>query len=146
MIQQNSEEAAHHKITMVTIEQITPLLVYENIPAAHDFLVEAFGFDAGGVEHDAEGRPIHAEVYADSQVIWLHQVSADRNLVSPRAMDLASSGLVIRVDDVDAHFEQARAHGARIEDEPEDKPYGQREYGARDLEDHWWWFTTRLTE
>ena len=38
------------------------------------------------------------------------------------------------VDDVDAHFRDAVAHGAHIEYEPTDQPYGYREYGARDLE------------
>jgi uncharacterized glyoxalase superfamily protein PhnB len=48
------------------------------------------------------------------------------------------------VDDVDAHFEHAKARGARIEREPEDQPYGQREYEVLDLEDHRWWFATPL--
>ena len=43
--------------------------------------------------------------------------------------------------DVDAHFERARAAGARIDKAPEDLPYG-RSYGARDLEGHVWYFTT----
>ena len=126
---------------MTEFARIIPLLVYEDIPAAHDFLVEAFGFAPGGVQNDPDGQPIHAEVHVGALTIWLHQVTAGR-YVSPRAMDAASSGLVIHVDDVDAHCEHARAHGARIEDEPSDKPYGQREYGARDPEGHWWYFAT----
>ena len=38
------------------IERVIPVLVYEDIPAAHDFLVDAFGFTSGGVYRDAEGR------------------------------------------------------------------------------------------
>jgi hypothetical protein len=34
--------------------------------------------------------------------------------------------------------------GAQIDTEPVDQPYGQREYGARDLEGHRWWFATPL--
>jgi uncharacterized glyoxalase superfamily protein PhnB len=33
-------------------ERIIPVLVYEDIPAAHDFLVKAFGFQSGGVVKD----------------------------------------------------------------------------------------------
>ncbi len=51
---------------------------------------------------------------------------------------------MIRVDDVDTHYAQARASGARIESEPQDMPYGQREYGARDPEGHRWWFAAPL--
>lgn len=129
---------------MATIKRIIPVLVYEDIPAAHNFLVEAFGFDAGGVETNAQGQPVHAEVSAGDLVIYLHRVAADHNLASPRSMEGASSGLVVHVDDVDAHWEHARTHGAHIEREPEDQPYGQREYGARDPEGHRWWFATPL--
>lgn len=129
---------------MPMIERVIPILVYEDIPAAHDFLVEAFGFTSGGVERNAEGRPVHAEVRARDLVIWLHRVAAELNLASPRSITAASSGLVVHVEDVDAHYERARARGAHLEGEPQDMPYGQREYGARDLEGHRWWFATPL--
>ena len=70
------------------------------------------------------------------------RVTAEHHLESPLVADVANSGLVVFVDDVDAHYQHARWAGARIESEPVDQPYGQREYGARDLEGHRWWFTT----
>ena len=129
---------------MQTINRIIPVLVYEDIPAAHDFLVEAFGFTAGGVERTPEGKAIHAEVRAGDFVIWLHRVTAEHQMCSPRSLPAASSGLVVHVRDVTAHCEQARSRGARVESEPRDMPYGQREYGARDLEGHRWWFASPL--
>ena len=131
---------------MARITRIIPLLVYEDIPAAHDFLVKAFGFTPGGVDYNKEGRPVHAEVSAGDLMIWIHRVTADHDLASQRSMGSASSGLVVHVDDVDAHYEQARAHGAHIESEPKDTDYGQREYGVRDSEGHRWWFATPLTQ
>lgn len=131
---------------MARITRIIPLLVYEDIPAAHDFLVKVFGFTPGGVEHDSAGRPVHAEVHAgDHLTIWIHRVTADHGLASQRSLESASSGIVVHVDDVDAHYERARAYGAYIESEPQDTDYGQREYGVRDLEGHRWWFATPLT-
>jgi uncharacterized glyoxalase superfamily protein PhnB len=44
---------------METITGVIPLLVYEDIEAAHDFLVEAFGFQPGGVERDPDGNVVH---------------------------------------------------------------------------------------
>jgi len=129
---------------MPTPRRIIPVLVYEDIPAGHDFLVTAFGFVSGGIERDDQGRPVHAEVRAGTMPIWLHRVTAAHNLASPRTANVASSGLVVHVDDVDAHCEHARRHGAVIEREPEDQPYGQREYSARDPEGHRWWFATPL--
>jgi uncharacterized glyoxalase superfamily protein PhnB len=129
---------------MPKITRIIPLLVYENIPAAHDFLVNAFGFSPGGVVRNPEGQPIHAEVYAGDLVIWVHRVTPDHGLNSQAKLPAASSGLVVHVDDVDAHYERAHAFGAAIESEPRDQPYGQREYGVRDPEGHRWWFATPI--
>ena len=128
----------------VRIERVIPVLVYEDIAAAHDFLVQTFGFTSGGVHRDPMGKAVHAEVRGGDVAIWLHRVAEDLKMVSPRAMSVASSGLVVHVDDVDAHCARARANGARIESEPKDMPYGQREYGARDLEGHRWWFASPL--
>jgi len=53
--------------------------------------------------------------------------------------------LYVSVDDVDAHYEQARAAGATILSELEDNTgIGQRQYRAEDLEGHRWMFATRL--
>lgn len=125
---------------------VIPVLTYEDISAAHDFLVQAFGFIPGGVHLTAEGQPVHGEVRAGDTAIWLHRVTAEHHLDSPRAADMANAGLVVFVDDVDAHFRHARAAGAQIDSEPIDQPYGQREYGVRDLEGHRWWFVTPLTQ
>jgi uncharacterized glyoxalase superfamily protein PhnB len=130
---------------MPTIETIIPLLVYEDIERAHDFLVDAFGFRAGGVEHDGDGQVVHGEVVAGDDVIWLHRVTSEHELASPHSMNAQTGGLVVRVDNVDAHYAQARAAGAHIDQEPVDQPYGQREYGVRDPEGHRWWFATALT-
>ena len=85
------------------------------------------------------------EVVAGDDAIWLHRVTPEHELASPHSMTAQTGGLVVRVDDVDAHYEQARAAGAHIDQEPTDQPYGQREYGVRDPEGHRWWFATSLT-
>jgi MerR family transcriptional regulator, thiopeptide resistance regulator len=125
---------------MSRVERLIPVLTYQDIPAAHDFLVRAFGFQGQGVHHDAENRPVHGEVRAGDATIWLHRVTPEHRLSSPLVADVANSGLFLYVNDVDAHYERARAAGARIDSPPVDQPYGQREYGARDLEGHRWWF------
>jgi uncharacterized glyoxalase superfamily protein PhnB len=129
---------------MPTFEGVIPMLTYRDVAAAHDFLVEAFGFAAGGVHRTPDGEAVHGEVRAGNATIWLHHVTADHHLDSPQTAEVANSGLVVFVDDVDAHFQHARSAGARIDSEPVDQPYGQREYGARDLEGHRWWFASPL--
>ena len=130
---------------MPNIERIIPVLTYQDIQAAHDFLIRAFGFDGGGVDRNAEGQAVHGEVRAGETAIWLHRVTAEHRLDSPLVSDVANSGLFVYVRDVDAHYARARAAGALIDSEPVDQPYGQREYGARDLEGHRWWFGAPTT-
>jgi MerR family transcriptional regulator, thiopeptide resistance regulator len=129
---------------MPEFQRIIPILVYEDIERAHDFLVEVFGFGAGGIERDGDGQVIHGEVVVGDKLIWLHRVTPEHEMASPRSTDAATGGLVVHVDDVDAHYERARAAGAKIDSEPADQPYGQREYGVRDREGHRWWFATPL--
>lgn len=127
---------------MPSFERVIPVLTYRDISAAHEFLVHAFGFEGRGVHQDAEGRPVHGEIRAGQATIWLHRVSAEHQLNTPLAADVANTGLFVHVDNVDAHYERARAAGALIDSPPVDQPYGQREYGARDPEGHRWWFAT----
>jgi uncharacterized glyoxalase superfamily protein PhnB len=129
---------------MPAVTRVIALLVYEDIAAAHDFLVAALGFESGGVHRDGAGRAVHGEVRAGEFAIWLHRVTAEHCLASPKLLPASNSGLVIFVDDVDAHYERARKHGVDVEQPPQDQPYGQREYGVTDPEGHRWWFATPL--
>ena len=112
---------------MAKFERIIPILVYEDIPSAHDFLVDAFGFVSGGVQRTPDGETVHGEVRAGELLIWLHRAAPEHNLASPRSQSVATGGLVVHTDDVDAHYANARERGASVESEPKDQPYGQRE-------------------
>jgi MerR family transcriptional regulator, thiopeptide resistance regulator len=129
---------------MTQPQRITPVLVYEDIKAAHDFLVDAFGLESGGVTVSADGRPVHGEVRAGDAAIWLHRPSPEHELSATGALGTQSGGLAVLVEDVDSHHLHARSAGAHIDSEPTDQPYGRREYGARDLEGHRWWFGTPI--
>ncbi len=72
---------------MPSVNQVIPLLVYEDIQVAHAFLVSAFGFQAGGVHRDADGIAIHGEVRAGYTEIWLHRVTAAHRLNSPSRVE-----------------------------------------------------------
>jgi uncharacterized glyoxalase superfamily protein PhnB len=129
----------------MALPDLIPLLVYRNIEGAHAWLCRAFGFRAGLLERDDAGAVVHGEVHHGDQVIWLHREIPDDSWVSAEAIPTTGE-LVIRVDDVDAHCEQARAEGAAIEYGPMDQPYGVREYGTRDLEGRRWAFVQPLAE
>ena len=122
---------------------VIPVLACADIVAEHDFLVRAFGFESAGVDRAPDGAVVHAEVRAGPHRIWLHRAAAEHGLVPPRTLGAAGGGMVVHVDDVDAHFARVEAaDGATILSAPVDQPYGQREYGVRDPDGHSWRFAT----
>jgi MerR family transcriptional regulator, thiopeptide resistance regulator len=121
---------------------IIPILVYEDIQAAHDYLVRVFGFASGGLYRTEDGTVVHGEVRHGDAAIWLHRATPEHEMASPRDAASSHGGLEVMVPDVDAHYAHAKAVGARIDGEPTDQDYGLREYGARDLENHRWWFSS----
>jgi uncharacterized glyoxalase superfamily protein PhnB len=129
---------------IMTGTTLIPVLVYADIEAAHNFLVETFGFTSGGIYRSDDGTVVHAEVRAGDSPIWLHRVTAEHEMASPRGTTGSHGGLEVIVPDVDAHFEHAQAAGARIDKAPSDQDYGLREYGVRDPENHRWWFSSPL--
>ena len=124
---------------------VIPVLVYEDIEAAHDFLVGTFGFTSGGLHRLDDGTVVHAEVRNGVTPIWLHRVTAEHEMASPRRAGASHGGLAVVVPDVDAHYAHAKAAGAHIDSEPTERDYGLREYGARDPENHRWWFSSLVS-
>jgi MerR family transcriptional regulator, thiopeptide resistance regulator len=119
---------------------VIPVLVYEDIPAAHEYLVRVFGFGAGRIDRDEEGTPVHAQVQAGQDVIYLHRVAPEFAVASRASLGADTAGVDVIVEDVEAHHAYAKAQGAVIVYPPADMPYGVREYGARDLEGRLWSF------
>lgn len=127
-----------------TLQRRIAILVYEDIPAMHAWLVRVFGVGAGRLEHDDQGECVHGEVQAGDGVIWLHQASPRFGLASPKALGAATTITAVMVEDVDAHHRHAHAEGADILYSPTDMPYGYREYSARDPEGGLWSFMKPL--
>lgn len=124
--------------------RIVPFVFYEDVAGAIDWLAKAFGF----VEHlrytEDDGSVSHAEVHFSDGVLMLGDPgSAYEN---PRHSGKLSSSLLVYVDDVDEHHATAKAAGAEVIDEPEDKPYGDRMYAVLDPEGHRWDFCQHVTD
>lgn len=118
------------------------LLPYADLEDAQRQLVEMFGFQAGSIERDPRGVPVHGSVLAGTGIVHLHPVMDD--VAPPGPHGIASAIVVAAVDNVDSHAAQAQVCGARITYGPTDMPYGVREYGARDHEGHPWSFQSPL--
>jgi uncharacterized glyoxalase superfamily protein PhnB len=128
-----------------------PMISYEDVGAAADWLTNAFGFRETGQRYtDEEGRVTHAEVELDGALVYLGWPGPDYQSPDHHAKECDHArewlkvpyvvdGVHIYVDDLDAHYERAKEAGARILREPQDEPYG-RLYNAADLEGHRWMF------
>lgn len=122
------------------------ILVYRDLPAAHAYLTDVFGFTPGEITFDPDGRAVHAELYAGDGVIWLHPETDTYALASPRTLGRATATMAVMVDDVDEHHRLVKAKGAEIVYAPVDQPYGYREYSARDCEGALWSFMKELNQ
>ena len=137
--------------TVDTGRQAIPMVSYEDVAAAADWLIATFGFHEAGPRYtDETGRVTHAELELGGAIVMLGWPGPDYQ--SPRhhadgceqartwlSVPYIVDGVHISVDDLDRHFEHARTTGARILREPKDEPYG-RLYNAEDLEGHRWMF------
>ncbi len=120
--------------------RLTPQLAYANIGAALSWLESAFGFQELRDQRimNADGSVGHAEMQTEFGAVFMLGQSGGHGLESPAVLKGKSQMLCAYVSDVEKHFAQARAAGARIAAELEDKFWGDRVYEAEDLEGHRW--------
>jgi uncharacterized glyoxalase superfamily protein PhnB len=122
---------------------VVPVLVYEDVARAIDWLCAAFGFSerlrAGG----PGGVVSHAQLKAGGGDIMIGRQGGP--FKAPRPGE-TSQYVLIAVENVDAHFAHAKAAGAQILSPPEDMPFGVRHYTASDLAGHWWTFAQNIAD
>jgi len=128
-----------------------PMLSYEDVGAAADWLRGAFGFTEVGERFtDATGRVTHATLELNGATVMLgwpgpeYQNPARHIEVCEHARRWLSvpfvvDGVLVYVDDVDRHFEKARSAGAALLGDVEEEPPG-RLYRTADIEGHRWMF------
>ena len=123
--------------------EISPYLYYEDGAAAMDWLIGAFGFEEDMRMTNDEGRVEHGQLKLGGEMVMLGEPGSEYQ--NPNKRGGATAGVHVYVDDVDAHYERAKAAGATIHMEPTDQPYGDRRYDTEDLEGHNWFFAQRLS-
>jgi uncharacterized glyoxalase superfamily protein PhnB len=119
---------------------VIPVLVYPDVRAAVDWLTTAFGF----AERTRIGESHRAQmsIGADGAMI-IADVAGARQ---PPRTDAVTHEIKVRVEDVAAQFERARAAGAKVLEPPVDREYGERECTIEDLAGHRWQFTETLRD
>jgi uncharacterized glyoxalase superfamily protein PhnB len=122
-------------------QTVTPYLLYEDAPAAVEFLNRAFGFhEVERTTGAAGGMHVEMDVGGGAH-IYLGAPGGDFR--GPATVGRTSL-LYVLVDDVDSHYERAKAAGATIVEELTDLPYGDRRYGCDDPQGHQWTFATPI--
>jgi uncharacterized glyoxalase superfamily protein PhnB len=122
---------------------VVPILVYEDVGRALDFLTRAFGFRVR-LRAEYGGSIAHAQMDVGDGAIMLgkqggpFRAAHDSGTVSQYA--------AVHIDNVDEHFARARAAGAIILKEPEVMPFGVKQYTAKDIGGHWWTFSQSIRD
>jgi uncharacterized glyoxalase superfamily protein PhnB len=118
---------------------VIPVLIYPDVRAAVDWLGAAFGF----VERVQIGEDHRAQLSFGDGAVILGDVRNERRPPQPGEV---THSVMVRVADARVHCERARKHGARILAEPEDFPYGERQYTVEDLAGHQWTFSQTIAD
>ena len=117
---------------------VAPVLYYPDVPAAAAWLSAAFGF----VERTRVGDSHRAQM----------SIGTDGAVVVAEAHEEPDRGrppthaVRVRVEDVDAQFEAARAQGAVLVEPPTDREYGERECTLEDPAGHQWVFAETVRD
>jgi uncharacterized glyoxalase superfamily protein PhnB len=138
--------------------RISTSIYYQHAAKMIDWLCDAFGFEIRLKVEGENGRIEHSELAYGIGLIMVGEEKVGSaspwnvDMKSPLSLEGANTqGMMVFVDDVDAHCAHARAAGAKIIDEPALHDYGEnywadRSYGAVDPEGHMWWFTQRIRD
>lgn len=114
---------------------VIPQVAYPDVRRAAAWLCDAFGF--------------RVRLLIGNHRVQLHVgdgalvVTEQRN---PESARIGETSVMVRVEDVNAHHERARQHGAVITRTPQDYPYGERQYSAQDFNGYTWTFTQSIAD
>src|SRR4051812_40169052 len=117
---------------------IVPVLVYEDVDSAIDFLCGAFGLVERLRACGRDGRVNHAQLSLGDGAVIIGRAGGPFRTVSGEG---TSHVIHVTVPDVQQHYERARSLGARIVHGPSEMPFGELQYTAEDPGRHWWTFS-----
>jgi uncharacterized glyoxalase superfamily protein PhnB len=119
---------------------VVPVLVYPDVRTAVAWLTTTFGFAERvrvGEDHRAQ-----MAIGSDGAVI----VADVRGEQRPPQPGVVTHVVRVRVADVEAQYERARANGARVLESPTEREYGERDFTVEDLAGHRWQFSQTLRD
>ena len=121
---------------------VVPILVYEDVGKALEFLSAAFGFTER-LRAEWGGSISHAQMDVGDGSIMMGKQGGPFRVPDGTTV---SQYAHVHVADVDAHYARAKAAGATILKQPENMPFGVRQYTAKDIGGHWWTFSENIRD
>lgn len=132
---------------------VVPMLSYADGKQALEWLPKAFGCTVGETYVNDDASIGHAELWFGDGVVTFAELAPPYEAPAVLAANYPPAaqwydtpyivnGVLVYVDDVDAHFQQAKAAGATILSEPADAGHG-RIYRVADFEGQRWMFSER---
>ena len=112
--------------------EIIPEIPYADVRQAVDWLCSRFGFS----ERLRIGDHRAQLSYGQSSVVITKQGGGPSG----------GTAILVRVADVDGHYERAARLGAKILNPPADYPYGERQYSVEDPGGHRWTFSQTVRD
>lgn len=125
---------------------IIPTLCYQNAPSAIEFLCTAFGFKKHMVHQEEDGTVPHAQLIFGNAMVM---VSSEKDnefgklVGTPDAnagLNTMSPYIILKDEDIEQHYEQAKNAGAVIVSELKAESYGGKVYSCKDQEGFLWNF------
>jgi len=111
---------------------VIPVLIYPDPSAAADWLAKAFGFTV--------------RLRIANHRIQMKAGDGCFTIAEGKTAPNNSHVIQVRIEDARGHCQRARQNGAIILSEPQDQPYGERQYNAQDFCGHRWDFTETITD
>jgi uncharacterized glyoxalase superfamily protein PhnB len=122
---------------------VVPLLIYNDVGTALDWLCGAFGFSERLRAAGRDGIVGHAQLLVGDGAIMLGREVSEYRVPRPGEVH---QYVIVHIADVQRHYERAKEFGARIVEPPHDMPFGERQYTADDLAGHRWTFSQSIAD
>ena len=124
---------------------LTPQLAVDDVTAAADYYVKAFGGEKIMEMPGPDGKAFHAEVKIGDSLVMI-DLANDQGLPSPTKLGGTPVTLMLYVEDVDATFKAATEAGGEVEMEVADMFWGDRFGQLTDPFGHRWAVASHLED